>query len=69
VLDHLTEEQKPDVAKKLNAAYALEDYAAAKQALNAPCQRFTFLQTCSTIENADSMTLVLAMVLRSCIGR
>jgi putative transposase len=35
VLDHLTEEQKPDVAKKLNAAYALEDYAAAKQALNA----------------------------------
>jgi putative transposase len=35
VLDHLTEEQKPGVAKKLNAAYALEDYAAAKQALNA----------------------------------
>ena len=35
VLDHLTDEQKPSVAKKLNAAYALEDYAAAKQALNA----------------------------------
>ena len=35
VLDHLTDEQKPLVAKKLNAAYALEDYAAAKQALNA----------------------------------
>ena len=34
VLDHLTEEQKPAVAKKLNTAYALEDYAAAKQALN-----------------------------------
>src|ERR1700683_4818080 len=34
VLDHLTDEQKPEVAKKLNAAYALEDYAAAKQALN-----------------------------------
>ena len=34
VLDHLTEDQKPAVAKKLNAAYALEDYAAAKQALN-----------------------------------
>ena len=33
-----------------------------------PCQRFTFLQTCSTIENADSITLVLASVLRSCIG-
>lgn len=35
VLDHLTEEQKPAVSKRLNAAYALEDYAAAKQALNA----------------------------------
>ena len=34
VLDHLTDEQKPGVAKRLNAAYALEDYAAAKQALN-----------------------------------
>jgi putative transposase len=34
VLDHLTDEQKPEVAKKLNAAYALEDYAAAKSALN-----------------------------------
>jgi transposase-like protein len=35
VLDHLTDEQKPAVAKKLNGAYGLEDYAAAKQALNA----------------------------------
>src|SRR5436190_18018579 len=35
VLDHLTDEQKPGVAKQLNAAYALEDHAAAKQALNA----------------------------------
>src|SRR5438270_5120252 len=34
VLDHLTDEQKPAVAKRLNAAYGLEDYAAAKQALN-----------------------------------
>ena len=34
VLDHLTDEQKPVVARKLNLAYALEDYAAAKQALN-----------------------------------
>lgn len=34
VLDHLTEEQKPTVAKKLNAAYAMEDYAAATQALD-----------------------------------
>src|SRR5438045_9508173 len=35
VLDHLTDEQKPAVAQRLNAAYALEDHAAAKQALNA----------------------------------
>jgi len=35
VLDHLTDEQKSGVAKKLNEAYALEDYAAAKQALTA----------------------------------
>jgi len=34
VLDHLTEEQKPAVSKRLNAAYALEEYGAAKEALN-----------------------------------
>lgn len=34
VLDHLSEGQRPVVARKLNAAYALEDYAAAKQALD-----------------------------------
>ena len=34
MLDHLTDEQKPSVAKKLNAAYGLDDYAAAKQALD-----------------------------------
>lgn len=34
VLDHLTDEHKPAVVKKLNTAYGLEDYAAAKQALN-----------------------------------
>ena len=33
MLDHLTDEKKPAIAKKLNAAYALEDYASAKQAL------------------------------------
>ena len=33
VLDHLTDEQRPSVAKKLNAAYAMEDHAAAKLAL------------------------------------
>ena len=34
VLDHLTDEQKPGVAKTLNSAYALADYAAARQALD-----------------------------------
>ena len=33
VLDHLTEEQKPAVARKLNEAYALEDHGAAQLAL------------------------------------
>jgi putative transposase len=34
VLEYLTEEQKPSIAKKLNVAYALEDYATAKLELN-----------------------------------
>ena len=34
VLDHLTDEQKPAVAKRLNAAHALEDYADAKKLLD-----------------------------------
>jgi transposase-like protein len=34
VLDHVNDEDKPIVAKKLNAAYALEDYEAAKKALD-----------------------------------
>src|SRR5271165_367238 len=33
VLDHVTDENKPLVAKKLNVAYALEEHAAAKLAL------------------------------------
>jgi putative transposase len=35
VLDHLAEDQKDAVARKMNAAYALEEYEPAKQALNA----------------------------------
>jgi len=35
VLDHLRDEHKPVVAGKLNDAYATEDYAAAKQSLQA----------------------------------
>ena len=34
VLDHVTDADKPVIGKKLNGAYALEDYAAAKQALD-----------------------------------
>jgi putative transposase len=34
VLDHITDQEKPTVARKLNAAYALDDYTAAKQALD-----------------------------------
>jgi transposase-like protein len=34
VLDHVTDENKPLIASKLNAAYAMEDYTAARQALD-----------------------------------
>lgn len=34
VLDHITDDNKPLVAKKLNEAYAMEEYAAARQALD-----------------------------------
>jgi transposase-like protein len=34
VLDHLPDEHKADVRRKLNAAYAMTDYAAAKRALD-----------------------------------
>ena len=34
VLDHVADEDRDTVARKLNAAYALEDYEAAKQALH-----------------------------------
>ncbi len=33
VLDHLSDEQKPLVSRKLNEAYAQQDYATAKQSL------------------------------------
>ena len=33
MLDHLTDEQKPSIAKKLNAAYAVEEHGAAKLVL------------------------------------
>lgn len=34
VLDHIAEDNKPMVAKKLNEAYAMEDFTAARQALD-----------------------------------
>ena len=34
VLDHLSDDDKPAVAQKLNAIYAMEDYTAAKSALD-----------------------------------
>jgi putative transposase len=34
VLDHVTDENKPLITNKLNAAYAMEDYTAARQALD-----------------------------------
>ena len=34
VLDHLSDDDKPNIAQKLNAIYAMEDYTAAKTALD-----------------------------------
>jgi len=67
VLDHLTEEQKPAVTKKLNVAYALEDYAAAKKALDLPLYIFCGEHVlCARLResNSDASTGCLAEIER-----
>ena len=61
VLDHLTEEQKPGVAKKLNAAYALETYDAAKQALNLPPRDLMDLNPCAARSLGEGMAETLTV--------
>lgn len=61
VLDHLTEEHRPSVARKLNAAYALQDYAAAKLALNAVLRELMDLNPSAarSLEEAMEETLTV----------
>src|ERR1035438_3434351 len=65
VLDHLTDEQRPAAAKKLNAAYALEDYAAAKQALNTP-RRPVPMQLRKTMASTNVIESAFSIVEQVC---
>lgn len=61
VLDHLTDEDKPLVARKLNAAYALEDYAAAKQALDELHQELMHLNPSAARSLAEGLEETLTV--------
>ena len=61
VLDHLTDEQKPAAARKLNAAYALENHAAAKQALNALHRELMDLNPSATRSLGEGMEETLTL--------
>ena len=66
VLDHLTDEQKPAIAKKLNAAYALEDYAAAKQALQVVHRELMDLNPSAARSLGEGMEETLTVHRRPC---
>ena len=61
MLDHLTDEQKPVVAKKLNAAYALEEYDTAKQALNLLHRELTDLNPSAARSLSEGMEETLTV--------
>ena len=61
VLDHITDENKPLVAKKLNAAYAMEDYAAAKQALDGLHRELMHLNPSSARSLAEGLEETLTV--------
>jgi putative transposase len=61
VLDHLTDEQRPLAAKKLNAAYALEEYGAAKQALEQLHRELTDLNPSAARSLAEGMEETLTV--------
>lgn len=61
VLDHLTDEDKPLVAGKLNAAYAMEDYAAAKQALDGLHSELTYLNPSAARSLAEGLDETLTV--------
>ena len=61
VLDHLRDEDKPGVATKLNAAYAMEDYAAARQALDGLHRELMHLSTGAARSLAEGLDETLTM--------
>src|SRR3954467_12849597 len=61
VLDHITDQEKPTVARKLNAAYALDDYAAAKQALDRLHHELMHLNPSAARSLAEGLEKTLAV--------
>jgi transposase-like protein len=61
VLDHITDADKPIVAQKLNAAYALEDYEAAKQALDGLHRELMHLNPSAARSLGEGMEETLAV--------
>jgi putative transposase len=61
VLDHLTDEQRPLAAKQLHAAYALEDYDAAKKALEQLHRELMDLNPSAARSLAEGMEETLTM--------
>jgi putative transposase len=61
VLDHLADDQKDAVARKMNAAYALEEYEPAKQALNALHRELMHLNPSAARSRAEGMEETLTV--------
>jgi putative transposase len=61
VLDHVTDADKPVIGKKLNGAYALQDYAAAKQALDGLHQELMHLNPSAARSLAEGMEETLTV--------
>jgi putative transposase len=61
VLNHVTDEDKPIVAQKLNAAYAREDYAAAKQSLDGLHRQLMHLNPSAARSLAEGMEETLTV--------
>jgi transposase-like protein len=61
VLDHVTDEDRPIIAKKLNEAYALEDYDAAKQALSGLHRELMHLNPSAARSLAEGMEETLTV--------
>jgi len=61
VLDHVTDADKPVIGKKLNGAYALQDYAAAKQALDGLHHQLMHLNPSAARSLAEGMEETLTV--------